>query len=244
MKLIVSFCACLFLNGLLHAQDQQPKLTITHLSGDFYVYTTWQTVGGSLYPANSLYVVTNKGIVMIDTPWDTTQLRPLMDSMEARHHQQPVLSISTHFHADRTAGLNWLQQHGVATYSSAYTKQLCIEHKEEQAANVFVKDTTFTVGNHSFQTFYPGEGHTRDNIVVWFGKEKILYGGCFVKSTEAPDLGNLGDANVAAWPASARKVIQAFKQPVYVIPGHLSWSDGQSLQHTLKLAEGYLKKRS
>jgi metallo-beta-lactamase class B len=243
MKRIISFCACLFGASILYAQDQQPKLKITHLQGDFYVYTTWRPLGASLYPSNSLYVVTSKGIVMIDTPWDTTQLQPLLDSMQARHHQQPVMSISTHFHADRTAGLNWLQAHGVATWSSAYTKQFCVERKEEQASNVFIKDTTFTVGNHSFQAFYPGPGHTKDNIVVWFGKEKILYGGCFVKSTEAPDLGNLADADVVAWPASVRKVLGNFKQPAYVIPGHLSWANKESLEHTLRLLEEHAKKK-
>jgi Zn-dependent hydrolases, including glyoxylases len=232
--LIVLFCACLIPAGVLFAQ--QPKLRITPLHGDFYVYTTWRPVGGALFPSNSLYVVTAKGIVMIDTPWDTTQLQPLLDSMQARHHQQPVMSLSTHFHADRTAGLNWLQAHGVATWSSAYTKQLCIEKNEEKAAHIFTKDTSFTVGNHSFQAYYPGPGHTKDNIVVWFEKEKILYGGCFVKSTESEHLGNLSDADTSAWPASIRKVLKQFK-PNYVIPGHQDWKDKRSLEHTLKLLE-------
>lgn len=241
MKLIVLLCACLLPAGVLFSQQQ--KLTITPLHGDFYVYTTWQPVGGSLFPSNSLYLVTGKGIIMIDTPWDTTQLQPLLDSMQARHHQQPVMSISTHFHADRTAGLNWLRAHGVATWSSAYTKQLCIERNEEQAANVFTKDTTFTVGNYSFQAFYPGPGHTKDNIVVWFGKDKVLYGGCFVKSTEAKNLGNLNDADAKAWPASLRKVLKQFK-PNYVIPGHQGWENKRSLEHTLHLLEEHAKKQS
>ena len=38
------------------------------------------------------------------------------------------------------------------------------------------------MGQHAFQTYYGGQGHTPDNIVIWFDKEKILYGGCLVKS--------------------------------------------------------------
>ena len=242
MRKIVLFVSVLLMAGLLHAQDV--KLKITHLTGDCYVYTTWKVMdgGGAPYPSNSLYVVTTKGVVMIDTPWDTTQFQPLLDSIEARHHQKPVLCISTHFHADRTAGLDFLKQHGVATWSSAMTKQFCIERNEKQAANTFTKDTTFKIGNHTFSTFYPGEGHTKDNILVWFGKEKVLYGGCFIKSTETDNLGNIADANVKAWPASCQKALQRFKDAVYVIPGHMGWESNQGLQHTLKLAQSQLAK--
>ena len=216
-------------------QAQEGKLTITHLTGDFYVYTTWKNISGAPYPSNSLYVVTTKGIVMIDTPWDSTQFKPLLDSMEARHHQKPVLCIATHFHDDRTAGLSFLQQNGVATWSSVYTKALCAKQHNPQAAFTFTKDTTFTIGNHRFNTFYPGEGHSKDNILIWFGKEKVLYGGCFVKSTENTGLGNVADANVAAWPASVQKSLQQFGNAKFVIPGHMSWASNQGLQHTLKL---------
>lgn len=235
MKKILFSLTVILCAHLLQAQDV--KLKITQLTGDFYVYTTYHDFNGTPFPSNSLYVVTSKGIVMIDTPWDTTQFKPLLDSMEARHHKKPVLCISTHFHEDRTAGLDFLKQYGVATWSSAFTKQLCATNNFPQAAYTFTKDTTFKVGNHSFSTFYPGEGHTKDNILVWFGKEKVLYGGCFVKSTENSSLGNIADANVKAWPESTRKALQRFKGAAYVIPGHFSWANNQSLEHTLNLLQ-------
>ncbi len=98
-----------------------------------------------------------------------------------------------------------------------------------------MKDTSFRVGQHSFSTFYPGEGHTKDNIVVLFGNERIIYGGCFVKSTENNDLGNIADANLKAWPVSIKRLMKKFPHPAYVIPGHFSWASNKSLQHTLKL---------
>jgi len=220
---------------------QVGKLEITHLTGDFYVYTTYRMLGGKPYPANSLYAVTSKGVVLIDTPWDSTEFQPLLDSIEARHHQKAVLCISTHFHADRTAGLAYFKQKGIKTYSSVYTRQLCAANNEKQAEYTFSKDTSFTVGNHTFQTFYPGEGHTKDNIVIWFNKEKILYGGCFIKSSEVDDLGNLADANVTAWPVSVQRVMERFKKPAYIIPGHMSYTGTASLAHTLQLLEQHEK---
>lgn len=244
----VLFLAICLLTGISRAQTSspgpspkpQPALAITHLTGDLYVYTTYGDPGdGSSYPSNSLYAVTPAGIVLMDTPWDTTQFQPLLDSLFARHHQKPVFCLSTHFHEDRTAGLNFFRQQGIATWSSAQTRELCRLKGKPQAANTFTKDTTFIIGGQAIRTFYPGEGHTKDNIVVWFEKEKVLYGGCFVKSTETQSLGNLADASTQAWPASIQRTLSVFPNPAFVIPGHLGWTDKGSLEHTLNLLDRY-----
>ncbi len=213
----------------------QNPLQITALTGDFYVYTTYKDFGGQPFPSNSLYVVTDAGVVLIDTPWDEKQFQPLLDSIQKRHAKPVVLCIATHFHDDRTAGLNFLREKGIKTFTSKKTAGLCKKHNGNAPEFSFAKDTVFTVGNHTFETFYPGAGHSPDNIVVWFAKEKVLYGGCFVKSTENSSLGNIADADLAAWPGSLQKTMKKFKNPEFVIPGHFGWKDKQSLHHTLRL---------
>ena len=223
------------------AWSQVKRLDIKHLTGDFYVYTTYNDYKGTLYPSNSMYVVTKDGVVMIDTPWDENQMEPLLDSIEKRHHKKVVLSISTHFHADRTAGLELLKDRGIKTYSSSLTQTLCLENDQQVADYHFTKDTTFQVGEHQIKTYFPGHGHSPDNIMVWFEKGKVLYGGCFVKSTESTDVGNLSDANVPEWENSMERAIKKYPAPKYVIPGHLSWSNSKSMHHTLNMIRKYNK---
>jgi metallo-beta-lactamase class B len=191
-----------------------------------------------------MYLITDKGAVMFDTPWDTAQFQPLLDSIQNKHHTNVVLCVATHFHDDRTAGLDFLKQKGIKTYSSKQTFDLCKEHSQKQAEYFFTQDTTFTIGNHRFQTYYPGEGHTKDNIVIWFDDEKILYSGCLVKSTENNDLGYVTDANLSAWATTIANVINRFPHPQYVIPGHFSWADNGGLEHTLKLLQENEKKNN
>ena len=213
-----------------------PPLKITHLTGNFYVYTTWRMLdNGNPYPANSMYLVAPSGIVMFDTPWDTTQLQPFMDSLEQRYHKKVLFSISTHFHSDRTAGIDFLKSKGVKTYSSKMTYDLCKQHNEKRAQYYFTKDTTFTVDGYTIEAYYPGPGHTTDNIVVWMSKDRVLYGACFVKSTDTQSLGNTADANLRAWPTSIKNVMNHCPNPAYVIPGHEGWDNNKSLQHTLEL---------
>ncbi|RYZ52848.1 MAG: subclass B1 metallo-beta-lactamase, partial [Sphingobacteriales bacterium] len=230
----------LFLLGIASPGKAQP-LEISHLTGDFYVYTTWKDLETGPFPSNSMYLVTDAGVVMFDTPWDTTQFQPLLDSMDARHHKEVVLCISTHFHDDRTAGLAFLAAKGITTYTSAHTRELSRKEGNPLARAVFQTDTSFSVGGYHFQTYYPGPGHSPDNILIWFPKDQVLYGGCFIKSTESRSLGNLSDADPATWLHSVTKALKQFPKPRFVIPGHMDWSDKHSLEHTRQLIRDYLK---
>ena len=218
---------------------QSAKINFYPLTTNFYVYTTYQVMNGDVIPSNSMYLVTNEGVVLFDTPWDSTQTQPLLDTIMARHNKKVVLSISTHYHADRTEGIEYLASKGIKTYSSKKTQLYCQKENEEQAANVFYDDTTFVVGNYTFSTYYPGEGHTPDNIVIWFPAQQVLYGGCFVKSTKTPDIGYVGNANMATWKQSVKNVEKKFKNPKYIIPGHYSWESTKSLKYTKKLIRKY-----
>jgi glyoxylase-like metal-dependent hydrolase (beta-lactamase superfamily II) len=225
----------LFLSVSLFGQTQTTSLKITHLTGDFYVFTTYRTFKDKPMSSNGLYFLTDKGAVMIDTPWDTTQFQPLLDSIEFKHKKKVVLCIATHSHEDRTGGLEFFKQKGIKTFTTKQTDEICKEHGEKRAEFYFTKDTTFKVGNYSFQTFYGGEGHTKDNIAIWFGKDKILYGGCAIKSIEATDLGYIGESNLKAWPTTLTNIKRKFPTYKFIIPGHQGWTSVKSLDHTLDL---------
>lgn len=197
-----------------------------------------------MFPANGMYLVTVKGVVLFDTPWDTTQFQPLLDSIKTRHNLNVIMCISTHFHNDRTAGLNYYKQKGIRTFTTKQTDDLSKEKNEPRAEYLIYQDTTFNLGQNSFETFYPGKGNSPDNIVIWFGKEKILYGGCFIKSTETESPGNLSDANINEWIISVKRVQAKFDKPNYIITGHQDWTSKNSLTHTLKLLKKYKRKNS
>lgn len=219
------------------------KLKISHLTGDFYIFTTYSLYQGTPYPANGMYVVTNDGVILIDSPWDTTQFQPLLDTIAARHNQRVTMCIATHFHEDRTGGLAYYRQQGIKTYTTKKTDDLSKKHNQKRAEFLIHQDTTFQIGQYSFQTYYPGHGHAPDNIVVWFEKEKVLYGGCLIKSKDDTTLGNLGDASVDDYPTTLENVRDRFKGIRFIIPGHNSWADVRSLKHTLEMAKTEKKKK-
>lgn len=218
-------------------QSKNSSLPISHLTGDFYVYKTFHDYKGTQISANAMYLVTDKGVVMFDAPWDKAQFQPLLDSIKAKHHKEVIMYFATHSHEDRAGGIAFYKQKGIKTYTTKLTDGILKKNKEARSQYILPNDTIFNVGQYTFEVYYPGEGHAPDNIVVWFGKEKVLYGGCFIKSVSATDLGYLGDSNVPEWEKSIKKVQSKFKNPKYIIPGHEDWGNTESLNHTLKLVQ-------
>lgn len=243
MRTILLTTLFIFALTNIFGQAEKAKLKISHLTGDFYIYTTYNTYEESLIPANGMYLVTNNGVAMFDTPWDTTQFQPLLDSIKLKHNKNVVFAIATHWHNDKTAGLEYYRQQGVKTYTTVRTDEFSKKNNMKRAEFLIAKDTVFNVGQYSFETYYPGEGHTADNIVIWFNKEKILYGGCLIKGVDAKNLGYLGDANTTAYATTLKRVQQKCPAPKFIIVSHSDWDNVNSLKHSIKMAKKLKKNK-
>ena len=63
--------------GLQVFGQQNPDIKIEKLKDNLYVYTTYNTFKGTKYAANAVYMVTDKGVVVIDSPWEKINLKVL-----------------------------------------------------------------------------------------------------------------------------------------------------------------------
>lgn len=106
----------------------------------------------------------------------------------------------------------------------------------------FKDSLTVKLGNMDLCCYYPGGGHSADNIVVWIPSEKILFGGCMVKSVKAKGLGNLSDAVPNEWTSTINKLITRYPDVNWVIPGHGAIGGKELLLHTQDLLQNKLDK--
>lgn len=222
----------------------QAQLTISKIKDSVFVFTTFQSYKGEKISSHGLIISTSIGAVMIDTPWDSTEFKPLLDTVKALLNQKVILVFSTHWHDDRTAGLSYYNNLGIPTYSSCATKYLCIENHQPVAQYCFEGDTVMQFGNQKIEFHYPGAGHSSDNMVVYLQNQKILFGGCFIKSKGAKDLGNLSDANLGMWPVALKNLKKKYPHVKLTIPGHfeLSHMKGKTLiNYTKKLIRYHFK---
>jgi metallo-beta-lactamase class B len=243
MRTFIFLILLIFSLTKLLGQSAKPALRIAHLTGDFYIYTTYEKYQGSLIPGNGMYLLTGDGAVLFDTPWDTTQFQPLLDSIKLKHNKHVISVFATHWHSDKTAGLEYYRKQGIKTYTTALTDELSKKNGKKRAAYLMTKDTLFTIGQYSFETYFPGEAHTLDNIVIWFEREKILYAGCLIKGVDDKTLGFTDDGNTQTYAATLEKVKRKFKKPAHIIIAHSDWNNLKSLDHSIIMAKA-LKKNS
>src|ERR1700761_4276578 len=125
--------ACLLLaSACAFGQEKHFKITTTHLVDNIYVHTSYGLPDGkNPFPSNGLYIVTGAGVILIDTPWGDDQTEQLLTLLNARYHKKVLYFISTHYHDDRTGGIDVLKKHGIKTYGTILTKQLAIEHNDK-----------------------------------------------------------------------------------------------------------------
>jgi metallo-beta-lactamase class B len=205
--------------------------------GDGLWLNTWSTEieGWGRVSSNGLIVVSANEALLIDTPGDDARTERLLawarETLKAPIHQ----AIVTHSHFDRIGGIGALKQASITTYALPQTADLAEAKQWPRPDMALEPDQLITVGERSVRTFFPGAGHTPDNLVVWLEREKLLYGGCFVKDEHAFSIGNLGDADVAEWPRSLARVKQRFPLMQVVVPGHGEVGGPKALDHTLEL---------
>jgi len=224
--------SCCVLSSL---RAQEKPLSIENINSQLYLYTTYNTFEGTKYAANAVYLITKKGVILFDTPWDSTQYQPLLDSIKQKH-QLPVIAVyATHWHEDRAGGFAYYNRIGIPTYATKMTNDLLKANHKAQATHLVKINKTYKVGGQSFVLNFFGAGHSLDNVVVWFPDYQILDGGCFIKSSEAKNLGNIVDGDVKAWKPALARLLAKYPQIKMVIPGHDGWKDNQQIQRTEEL---------
>jgi len=211
-----------------------PDVMITQVSKMTWVFTFLHKLdNGTIYPANGVYTVLNRKGIMIDPGWDDRQAEALYNWSKRVRSVSRV--ISTHFHLDRTGGNKFFVGKGIPVYTNTDSIRLAKKDGQQTGKWHALALTTGQVKDFAgLKVLYPGPGHAPDNIVVYVPKDRTLYGGCFLKSVTADDLGNLSDANPKQWPKSLEVLKAAFPKATTIIPGHGTVS-GNCLKHTLKL---------
>jgi metallo-beta-lactamase class B len=216
--------------GTLHLSDD---VDVRPLAPNIWLHTAYVDHQHGI-ATNGLLVETRDSSVLIDAGWNDGEAARLFDFAASRLHHPIRDVIITHAHADRIGGAGEAQRRGAHVHALART----IAHARQRGQTVpdvsEPEQALLTIGGVEIDLFYPGAGHTDDNLVVYLPATRILYGGCFIKSSTASDLGNIANADLVAWPVSLRLLSEHIPEPTTVVPGHGPLG-GDPMGHTAAL---------
>lgn len=216
------------------------------------------------WDANSLVLeMEDQTLVLVDTPFTPRATSELLDWIKGYFGERKIIAINGHFHLDNLGGNQILIEQGIPIYGSDLTKTLLQDkgkpmlqetisymkqHYPDYVADyqeivltppteVFSlsKGLTLRFETEELSIFFPGAGHSLDNIVVYFPQKKLLFGGCLVVGWDK--IGNISDADLDFWPSSVER-LKDFDAKI-IVPGHSERLDPELLDNTLRLLSEY-----
>lgn len=198
--------------------------------------------------SQGMVIQTIAGVTLVDTAWTNEDTERLLTLIKEETGALPDVAIVTHAHQDKMGGMDALIAAGVRTYASKMTNE------DAPARNLTPAEITLEIAGSPMapligpldprnppapmaEIFYPGAGHARDNIVVYYEPAKVLFGGCLIRPGASTNLGNTADGDVGNWANAARAVAEKFPDAEIVIPSHGPMGGRELLDHTIALAE-------
>lgn len=206
------------------------------LAKGVWLHTTYHTLSGyGRVPGNGLLVVHGTSAVLIDLPWTNEQTTLLFDWVKKKLKANIESVIPTHSHPDCIGGLAEAHKRGAKSYAFEQTAIFAKEKGGPVPQITFKATHEVTCGPVKLMLDYPGGGHTIDNIVVWLPQQKILFGGCLIRSASSKTLGYTKEADLKNWPATLNAVKKKYGHAKMIIPGHGKPGGIDLVEHTLQL---------
>ncbi len=217
---------------------------ITPLKPGIWIYTYNMMYQGNPVPCNGMIVQIPHGYFLVDTPPDTNSSKKLFAWCDSTFHQYPLGIFITHAHDDRIGGAQFFLDRKVTVLSTKLTAQIA-KQKGLPIPNPLLHDTSSEVNLNGkiVNIFWPGAGHSPDNVIIWLKQDSVLFGGCAVKSMEATDLGNVADADIPSWKNAMKLLESRYADAMYVVPGHGAIATKAALSHTELLIDAALRKK-
>lgn len=191
----------------------------------------------SRFPSNGLLYINNGKAFLFDTPFTNELTQPLVDYIQDSMNIKIIGFVPTHWHNDCMGGLEYIHSKKIPSYGLDLTCNIAKKNKLPVPKKSFKDSLLIKMDDISILCKFYGAGHAQDNIIVWVPYDSLIFGGCLLKALNAIRLGNLSDADVGEWPITIERIIKAYPEVKYIVPGHGPYGNDDLLYQTLLLID-------
>jgi cyclase len=193
-----------------------------------------QQIGPGLYAyisendasANSTFLVSDQGILVVDTGLNAQEGRKLLDEVRKISPAPVRWIVNTHYHPDHRGG-NGVVGPNAAIISTAFTRAQMPKSAPDYALNetIGAKGLTLYLGGHEVRIYHPGPAHTRGDLVVYFPDDHIIATGDLFLTNSCPAM---DEGDMENW---IRALDQMLALPVErIVPGHFEVAGKKQMQ--------------
>jgi glyoxylase-like metal-dependent hydrolase (beta-lactamase superfamily II) len=185
-----------------------------------------QQIGPDLYAyiseidssANSTFLVTTEGVLVVDTGADETEAKKLLAAIRKISVAPIRYVINTHYHPDHSGGDPVIAA-GASLISTAFTRDKLAEMNKATVLHqpwvTVPQAVTIHLGGHEIRVYYPGPAHTLGDVVVYFPDQHVLATGDLFLTNSCPAM---DEGDLENWISALDQMLTL---PIdHVVPGH------------------------
>jgi cyclase len=176
--------------------------------------------------ANSTFLVSNQGILVVDTGLNAQEGRKLLDEIRKISPAPVRWIVNTHYHPDHRGG-NSVVGPDAIIISTAFTRAQTAKAAQESSVDETVgpQGLVLYVGGHDVRIYHPGPAHTQGDLIVYFPDEHAIATGDLFLTNSCPAM---DDGDMENWITALDHILAL--QVEHVIPGHFELATKSELQ--------------
>jgi len=210
-------------------------LKIVSISENSFVHVSYlNTNDFGKVACNGLVYMKNHEAIVFDTPTDSEVSQELLNWLVDNKKSIVKAVVVNHFHIDCLGGLQAFHDSEIPSYANSETIELAKNDGAVIPLLGFDIKNELEIGGKKIINRHFGAAHTKDNIVSYIPDEKMIFGGCMIKSLNASK-GNLEDANIEEWSNTIQKIKDEYPNLKTVVPGHGAHGNTELLDYTIEL---------
>jgi cyclase len=219
--------------GMMLLALPSASASVQKIAPDLYAYVSENDAS-----ANSTFLVSEKGILVVDTGLNVQEGRKLLEEIRKISPLPVRWIVNTHYHQDHRGG-NSIVGPDAVIISTRYTRSRILQTPKPPAAKNgqhptadyelnenIAGEMSLYLGNHEIRIFHPGPAHTLGDLVVYFPDQHAIATGDLFLTNSCPAM---DDGDLENW---ARALDQILALPVeHIVPGHFEVATKKELRH-------------
>ena len=158
-------------------------------------------------------------MLVVDTAWTDDQTAQILNWIKQEINLPVALAVVTHAHQDKMGG-EWTRCmrrdcdlcQCVVEPACPARGMVAAQHSLTFAANGWVEPAT-APNFGPLKVFYPGPGHTSDNITVGIDGTDIAFGGCLIKDSKLSRSANSVMPTLSTTPRQRARLVRRSPRP-------------------------------
>jgi metallo-beta-lactamase class B len=222
------------------APGQYGPVEFSELADGVWLHTSYKSLPGvGPFPSSGLIVRTDDGLLLVDTAWNDQQTQKIIEWAQGTLGAPIEALVVTHAHDDKMGGVGAVHERGVRTLALHLTNQAATARGLVPTRETLTLQEGEAIRVGGVEVFYPGGGHTQDNVVVYVEDARVLFGGCLIRPGASGSLGNTADASVEHWDVAVESLQRRYGEARHVVPSHGPPGGIELLAHTIALVRAH-----